>query len=138
VILPLVCQLAELLQQLDRYAYMLTVVHGLVLACRAAFAGAGIKKPAVVTDADAVALVREVIETHARLGARQHEAETRMHRALEAPYQTWVRASECSGFSDLEASPEEVAQVRIYIHKGLYKVLRSFPDAVVYITPWYI
>jgi len=73
----------------------------------------GIIKPAVATDAEAVALVRGVVETHARLGARQHEAETRAHCALEAPYQAWVRVRSRDGFSDLQASSEEVAQVKM-------------------------
>jgi len=115
------CQLAGLLQQREWYAYALTAAHGLVPACRAAYASAGIKKLAVATDIDAVTLVREVVEMHARLGARQHEAETRMHRALEVPYQTWVCARNRGGFSNLKASPEEVGQVQmhtIYLYIG--------------------
>ena len=108
-------QLAGLLQRRECYAYALTAAHGLVPACVAAFASAGIKKSIVATDVEAVTLVREVVAMHARLGARQHEAETRMHRALEAPYQSLVRARNRSGFSDLEVSPDEVAEVRRYI-----------------------
>ena len=108
-------QLATLLQQREWYAYALSAVRGLIPDCLAAFTSAGLEHPPAATDTDAVALVLEIIEMHARLGARQREAETRTHRAVETPYQAWVRARRCGGFSDQEAplASKEVAQVRM-------------------------
>jgi len=108
-------QLAGLLQQREWHAYARSAVQGLMPACLAAFSSAGLDQPPVATDTDAVTLVLDMVEMHARLGARQREAETRTHRALETPYQAWTRARRGGGFTDLEAAPAaiEVAQVRM-------------------------
>jgi len=92
-------QLAGLLRQREWYAYALTAVQGLMPDCLTAYASAGLKQPTVATDSEAVALVVEMVEMHARLGARQREAETRTHRAVEAPYQAWVRSRPRGGDS---------------------------------------
>jgi len=100
------------------YAYTLSAIKGLMPDCLAAFASAGLEQPPVNTDSDAVALVLEIAEQHTRLGARQREAETRTHRAVEAPYQAWIRMRHGGGFSDMEAAnpANEVAQVRMRQH----------------------
>jgi len=113
-------QLAILLQQREWYAYALAALRGLMPACLAAYASAGLEQPPVNTDSDAVALVLEIVEMHARLGARQREAKTRTHRAVEAPYRAWIRARRREGsFSNLDAEPlaHEVAQVRMRQNK---------------------
>jgi len=106
--------LADLLQQRESYAYALTSVRSLVPACLAAFGAAGGKKPTVTTDVDAFALVREMVEMHARLAGTQRAAEARTRRAVHAPYLAW-RVALCGGFSSLDA-PGEVAEACRRIH----------------------
>jgi len=120
-------QLAGLLRQREWYAYALTSAQGLMPACLAAFASAGLDQPSVGTVTEAAALVVKIVEMHARLGARQREVETRTHRAVEAPYQAWVRAHRREGgFSDLENAPvaSEVAQVRMRHHNESVSIFR--------------
>jgi len=113
-------QLATLLQQREWHAYALSDIQRLMPDCLAAFASAGLEQPPVNTDSDAVALVLEMAEMHAQLGAHQREAETRTYRAVEAPYQAWIRTRPGGGFSDLEAAnpANEVAQVSMQHNHG--------------------
>jgi len=116
-------QLVGLLRQRKSYASALAAVRGVVPDCLAVFAGAGVTKPLVTTEADAVALVLEMVEMHARLGARQREVEARTHHAVEAPYHVWRRArgrGSRVGFTDLaHTAPEEVDQACRHIYSTL-------------------
>ena len=105
-------QLADLLQKRECYAYALTSVRSLVPACLAAFAAADGKKPTVTTDVDAFALVREMVEMHARLAGTQRAAEARTRRAVQAPYLAW------GGGGIMEDAPKDVAEAcrRIHAH----------------------
>jgi hypothetical protein len=103
-------QLALLLRRREPYANAVSIARPLVCECLDAMDEREFVSAEVMTDGEAVSLVRRVVAAHLQLGLRQVVAEARVHAAVRTSYRAWVEGPGKRGAEGVATQVEAVCR----------------------------